>query len=558
MKAVADNIKSESRTADKIFIWTDCDREGEHIGWEVTEIARSGNRRLQMSDVKRAMFNNVDPGHLRQAAMRPVDLDMRQVQAVQARIEIDLRTGAAFTRFQTTLLQSALRELDGVISYGSCQFPTLGFVVDRYKRVKNFVPEPFWYMHLETRRPSDERPTSWSWDRGRLYDRLAATVLYDRALAGSSEAVVQSVVRKPTTKWRPLPLTTVELQKQGARFLKMSSKKIMDIAEALYTSGYISYPRTETDQFNEKIDLRALIDKQKDDNNWGQYARELLTTKFRTPRKGKHDDKAHPPIHPVIGANRTALRPDQLQVYDFVTRHFLACCSDDAKGESTTVVCDFNGEKFTTSGLIVKERNFLDVYPYWTWNSSQIADFTTGEHLPVSECTLQDGKTTAPGYLTEPELIALMDANGIGTDATMADHIEKIVVRNYVMKHGQNGRKSLPVLIPSTLGIALVEGYDEIGFDKSLTKPFLRKDMEAAMKRICDGNTVQEEVVRTSLAMYREVFALARTNRAVLVSAVQRYVNSNTVQQQQQQQQQPVRPTGASRARTTASTEIAA
>lgn len=558
MKAVADNIKSESRTADKIFIWTDCDREGEHIGWEVTEIARSGNRRLQMSDVKRAMFNNVDPGHLRQAAMRPVDLDMRQVQAVQARIEIDLRTGAAFTRFQTTLLQSALRELDGVISYGSCQFPTLGFVVDRYKRVKNFVPEPFWYMHLETRRPSDERPTSWSWDRGRLYDRLAATVLYDRALAGSSEAVVQSVVRKPTTKWRPLPLTTVELQKQGARFLKMSSKKIMDIAEALYTSGYISYPRTETDQFNEKIDLRALIDKQKDDNNWGQYARELLATKFRTPRKGKHDDKAHPPIHPVIGANRTALRPDQLQVYDFVTRHFLACCSDDAKGESTTVVCDFNGEKFTTSGLIVKERNFLDVYPYWTWNSSQIADFTTGEHLPVSECTLQDGKTTAPGYLTEPELIALMDANGIGTDATMADHIEKIVVRNYVMKHGQNGRKSLPVLIPSTLGIALVEGYDEIGFDKSLTKPFLRKDMEAAMKRICDGNTVQEEVVRTSLAMYREVFALARTNRAVLVSAVQRYVNSNTVQQQQQQQQQPVRPTGASRTRTTASTEIAA
>jgi DNA topoisomerase-3 len=355
---------------------------------------------------------------------------------------------------------------------------------------------------------------------------MAAVVLYDQALSGPPTATVESVVRRPTTKWRPLPLTTVELQKQGAKFLKMSSKKIMDIAEGLYTAGYISYPRTETDQFNEKIDLRVLIEKQTDDASWGQYSQSLLEGRYRPPRRGNHDDKAHPPIHPVIGVNREALRPDQLQVYDFITRHFLACCSDDAKGELTILSCDFNGEKFSTSGLVVKERNFLDVYPYWTWNTNNIPDFTPNEKLPVKECLLQEGKTTPPGYLTEPELIALMDANGIGTDATMAEHIEKIVERAYVIKHNLSGRKSLPVLIPSTLGVALVEGYDEIGFDKSLTKPFLRKDMEAAMKGICDGQMAKSDVIRTNLAMYREVFSIARRSESILVQAVCRYANN--------------------------------
>jgi DNA topoisomerase-3 len=119
-----------------------------------------------------------------------------------------------------------------------------------------------------------------------------------------------------------------------------------------------------------------------------------------------------------------------------------------------------------------------------------------------------------------------MDANGIGTDATMAEHIEKIVERAYVIKHNLSGRKSLPVLIPSTLGIALVEGYDEIGFDKSLTKPFLRKDMEAAMKGICDGQMAKSDVIRTNLAMYREVFSIARRSESILVQAVCRYANN--------------------------------
>lgn len=207
-----------------------------------------------------------------------------------------------------------------------------------------------------------------------------------------------------------------------------------------------------------------------------------------------------------------------------MTRRFLACCSEDAKGQATTVDLDLSGERFSVTGLVVIERNYLDVYPYDKWTSSQpLPPFNQGEMIMPSSLEMVEGKTTSPKYLTEPELIALMDVNGIGTDATMADHIEKIVERQYVFKQATTrqaagnenedgdvpeeedvvrgrgrgrggtrggargrgrgggtagGRGGVMEFIPSTLGIGLVEGYDSMRFDVSLIKPFLRKQVQ--------------------------------------------------------------------------------
>lgn len=90
----------------------------------------------------------------------------------------------------------------------------------------------------------------------------------------AKEAKVLKVNKKPKSKWRPLPLTTVDLQMMGSRFLRLDGQTIMKVAEALYTKGYISYPRTETDQFDKAIDLKKLVEKQYPDTAWGQYARE--------------------------------------------------------------------------------------------------------------------------------------------------------------------------------------------------------------------------------------------------------------------------------------------
>lgn len=175
-----------------------------------------------------------------------------------------------------------------LILTGSCQFPTLGFVVDRYLRVKNFKPETFWGIKVMHQR--DGIKVNFLWKRVHLFDRAAVTVMMERCLL-AKKAKVTKVNQKPTSKWRPLPLTTVDLQMMGSRYLRLDSQKIMkvplrnlvlryladlcsfQVAEALYTKGFISYPRTETDQFDKGIDLKKLVEKQLPDSNWGQYAR---------------------------------------------------------------------------------------------------------------------------------------------------------------------------------------------------------------------------------------------------------------------------------------------
>lgn len=259
----------------------------------------------------------------------------------------------------------------------------------------------------------------------------------------------------------------------------------------------------------------------------------LLDGKFNFPRPGRNNDKAHPPIHPVNYVVPTQLSGDERAIYNFVVRRFLACCSDDAKGELTTLEIKYGDETFRTSGLLVLERNYLDVYPFEKWESSQqLPPFAVGEEFEPTEAMITEGKTTKPGYLTEPELIGLMDANGIGTDATMAEHIAKIKERNYVMTRvrgggtgtsndndnsmsgsrgtrGSRGRGSgrtgrgggssssgrtdrssirsgaVEEFIPTTLGVALIEGYDNVGFETSLSKPFLRKEVRWFSFSLC-------------------------------------------------------------------------
>ena len=153
------------------------------------------------------------------------------MDAVAARTVLDLKIGAAFTRMQTMGLQAhipVIGDKSHVISYGSCQFPTLGFVVNRFKQVKSFVPEDFSYIHLTIKAPGSNEETPFTWQRGRIFDRDVAVALYQLVMRDTLTTVTK-VVKKTTKKWKPLPLTTVDLQKAGSRLLRISPKKVLDV-----------------------------------------------------------------------------------------------------------------------------------------------------------------------------------------------------------------------------------------------------------------------------------------------------------------------------------------
>ncbi|KAJ0623439.1 putative DNA topoisomerase [Helianthus annuus] len=189
-------LEEEARKCQRLVLWLDCDREGENIAYEVVEVCLN---------------------------------------------EIDLRIGASFTRFQTMLLKDAFDfnfSTDGrnlILSYGPCQFPTLGFVVERYWEIQAHEPEEFWKIQCSR-----------------------AVLLYEMCVEEPT-ATVTKVKKQEKLKYPPHPLNTIELAKQASRYFSMSSEQTMKIAEDLYQSGFISYPRTETDSFSTRTDLHVGI-----------------------------------------------------------------------------------------------------------------------------------------------------------------------------------------------------------------------------------------------------------------------------------------------------------
>ena len=138
----------------------------------------------------------------------------------------------------------------------------------------------------------------------------------------------------------------------------------------------------------------------------------LSENKFRTPRKGRSNDNSHPPIHPTKHADN--LTGNAKKVYDFIVRHFLATCSEDAKATETVVTATIAGEIFTATGLMVLEKNWLEVYPYERWSDKNLPLFQMNEEFEPSSLTMEQGTTSPPELLSEKELISLMDKNGIG------------------------------------------------------------------------------------------------------------------------------------------------
>lgn len=572
-------LRDESNSCNVLLLWLDCDLEGENISFEVIDVCKKANPRLE---VYRARFSALIHRDIMRTLNNPDRPNQQQSDAVEARQEIDLRLGAAFTRFQSLRLQNRFPQLQSkVISYGPCQFPTLGFVADRYIKIKEFRPEEFWSISFSFEGVSvdgDRCFCDFAWRRHRVFDRFTCAILYESCFTQNSSsnemqvvAQIKAVDASPTSRFKPLPLNTIELQKRASRFLSMSSEHTMKIAEELYQRGILSYPRTETDYFKDGIDLKGLLEEHRGHDQWGEYCARLLdgtstSNHFEWPRKGGHDDQAHPPIHPTKCVNSNELKSnDEKKLYDLVCRHFFACCSMDAKGAKTNVSIQIKNcdECFSTTGLMVLERNWLEIYPFERWNGSKLPKFSVGQEIIPTVFIMKSGRTCPPPLLNESDLIAEMDRCGIGTDATIAEHISKILTRDYATKIStslpslpsleginegdrdldgsddelvdrrpqppdnrnqpvSNNRSSHGMYFsPTPLGLALVEGYNSMGYQ--LTKPFLRASMELDCKRVARGEVSKDVVVRHCMEDMKKCFETVVREATRLDSAMSKY-----------------------------------
>ncbi|XP_075085332.1 DNA topoisomerase 3-beta isoform X4 [Nicotiana tabacum] len=488
------HLSQEARGCSHLVLWLDCDREGENICFEVIEC--TGFHTNDGRRIYRARFSSVTEKDILKAMSSLVEPNRDEALAVDARQEIDLKVGVAFTRFQTSYFNGKYGNLDArVISYGPCQTPTLGFCVDRYLQIAMFKPEKFWMLHPYIMYKGYELKLEW--ERGRLFDADVAAMFRNRLMEDGTMRVVR-VSEKLESKGRPSGLNTVNLLKVASSALGFGPQLTMQLAERLYTQGFVSYPRTESTAYPSSFDFKGTLVALVHNPAFGGYAQKLLTESYNKPRAGT-DAGDHPPITPMRSASEDSLGNDAWKLYQYICQHFLGTLSPDCKYRRINVEFESGGEQFQCIGQLVTVKGFTSIMPWLAVSEKNLPDFAEGEKIEISKVDLDEGNTSPPDYLNESELISLMEKHGIGTDASISVHINNICERNYVQV--QAGRR----LVPTPLGISLIRGYQCI--DSDLCLPDIRSFIEHQITLVAKGQADHSMVVQHVLDQFRRKFS---------------------------------------------------
>ncbi len=329
-------------------------------------------------------------------------------------------------------------------------------------------------------------------------------------------------------------LNTVSLLKACSKALGIGPHQAMQCAERLYLSGYLSYPRTESTAYPKSFDIKGTLQQQAGDSRWGAYVRELIAVGHNKSRGGV-DMGDHPPITPMRAASPYELSGDMSRVYELVVRHFIASVSPDAVWRSTKITFEVEalgdkgkfylaGKELVTPGFLkillhkeygddadknedddeeertlpeFRKDEVIEIFNTSGGSSSSKVNVVTSAPVWAS-LDVKEKMTTAPGFLTESELIGMMEKHGIGTDASIPTHIQNIQNRNYVRL--ETGRR----LIPNKLGLVLCQGYHQI--DSGLVLPKVRADIEGQCNKISTGDLDKEVVIERAIKMFEEKF----------------------------------------------------
>ena len=224
---------------------------------------------------------------------------------------------------------------------------------------------------------------------------------------------------------------------------------------------------------------------------------ELIDTSAVKKPKGGVDMGDHPPITPMRCAAADELDGNEWRVYDMISRHFIASLSPNCSYAKTSATYAIGQETFKCKGVRLIDAGWTALIPRQAVRDEGVVDHSLG--MVLTDVVVSEGKTSPPGYLTESDLISWMEANGIGTDASIATHINTVCVRNYVTVQG--GDRSM---VPTEMGISLVHGYYRV--DPDLVLPNVRSQIEKYIDLVATGKATFEQVVPHAIEVFRSKY----------------------------------------------------
>ena len=435
------NLRKEVKKADKVYLATDPDREGEAISWHLSKALK-----LEDKDVNRISFNEITQSAVKASLKQPRDIDMNLVNAQQARRILDRMVGYKISPLLWAKVKRGL-------SAGRVQSVALRIICDREEEINAFIPEEYWTLDAELKIAGEKKSLlAKFYGDSESKMNISSREEMDRVMAEISKEKfkVLEVKKGERVKKAPLPFTTSTLQQEASKALNFPISKTMRIAQQLYegvdvkgqgTVGLITYLRTDSVRISEEADAQAheYIGK--------NYGENYLATQTTTKKSGAKIQDAHEAIRPS-DINRTpamvkdSLSRDQFRLYQLIWKRFAASRMASAVYETTNVKIGAGNYRFTVSASKIAFDGFMSVYTSEedekAENNVLLKSIDESTELSLEKLDEKQHFTQPPAHYTEASLVKTLEELGIGRPSTYSPTITTILARRYIVKENKN------------------------------------------------------------------------------------------------------------------------
>lgn len=456
-RKTVEKLKELAKKSSEVILATDPDREGEAIAWHVAYLVDG------KSDLKRIVFHEITETAIKEAMGHPRKLDLKLVDAQQARRVLDRLVGYKLSPLLWYKVKKGL-------SAGRVQSVTVRLVVDREREIEKFVPDEYWSVEALLAKGKDQFSAILNEKAGKKIElkneKDSKAIVADLEKAKYSVAKVN---QKDAKKSPYPPFTTSTLSQAAANRFGYTSKKTMKLAQDLYEEGFITYHRTDSLNLaaSALTDARKFIEK--------TLGKEYLPEGPRVYKtKSKVAQEAHEAIRPTkieIKKDKISLGGDHRKLYDLIWNRFLASQTADAVYDQISLDIAAKAKEdylLRANGSLIKFAGWLKIYGREegdTVEEKQVPLLKVGDNLDLKELLPEQHFTQPPPRYTEASLIKALEEKGIGRPSTYAPIISTILDRNYVEREERKFK-------PTPLGVAvndfLVENFPQL-LDLSFT-----------------------------------------------------------------------------------------
>ncbi len=490
---VIKELKKEAKTANKIFIATDPDREGEAIAWHIaSELGIPENKACRVT------FNEITKSVVKEAIKSPRCIDMDLVNSQQARRILDRLVGF-------NLSEILWKNVGSGLSGGRVQSVAARIIAEREQEIRDFVPKEYWTVDLTLSLKNGEEIHSHFFGdkngRIKLEKESDASLVEEKIKNGEFRAT--SVKHAEKHKMPAPPFTTSTLQQEASRKLGFQSHKTMKIAQELYdglnlgvefggVQGLITYMRTDSTRIADSalVSARDYIE--------NHIGKEYLPRTARVYKSKNNAQDAHEAIRPSNvnlspKSIKKMLSTDQFKLYKLIWERFIASQMQSAVLDVVTIDIENNGYVFKTGGQVVKSVGYMALYDNFEddiddehENMSKIPEISEGDVFGDSSLEKKQHFTEPPARYTEASLIKFLEENGIGRPSTYAPIISIIISRDYVRREGK-------VLVGTNLG-DITTNFMKENFPEIVDYEFTAS-MESSLDDIANSESTIEGVI---------------------------------------------------------------